>query len=168
MINLPVTPSVIYRDDDEWSDGADLFCKSLDSMSNQLAAVLEVYEYEPGPTQRGSNAGDRGSEGLNFKAQMRTLLKRDRHIIETACGKSSNGVTLDGNASERISFKMLRFKRDPRTRDTLVIALNAAFSRYANAVLPELRSQAAYLNKIKGPQILVLSLPEHYAGYLEG
>lgn len=130
--------------------------------------ILEQFAYEPPPTQAGANAGSRG-EGREWACEMRELLAADGFVIETAIGKSSTGDRLDGNASERLSYKMIRFKRSPLARNqTLVIALNKAFETYDNAQLSELREQAAYLNGLddRAP-IIILSRRSHYDEYIQ-
>ncbi|MBK6923152.1 MAG: hypothetical protein IPH07_37535 [Deltaproteobacteria bacterium] len=135
---------------------------------DRLKKVLAQFEFEPTPTQAGETAGSRSAEGREFGEEMRKLLARPGFVIETAVAKSSDGRRLDGNASERVSYKMLRFKRHPLNRNrTLVVALNVAFEKYDNPQLGELREQAAFLNglDLRG-QILLLSRKEHYEYYL--
>lgn len=99
---------------------------------------------------------------------MKELLARRGFLIETAVAKSSDSRKLDGNASERVSYKMLRFKRHPLNRvRTLVVALNTAFEKYDNPQIGELREQAAFLNGLdERGQIILLSRKEHFEHYL--
>jgi hypothetical protein len=121
-------------------DGADV------TNAEKKKRVLELFDFEPPPAQRGGSAGSR-VEGREWATEMRELLTTQGFIVETAIAKSSEGERLDGNASERISYKMLRFKRSPLTRGrSLVVALNSAFEKYGNAQISELREQASYLN----------------------
>lgn len=91
--------------------------------------VLELFEFEPPPGQRGGSAGNR-VEGREWATEMREFLTTDGFVVETAIAKSTGGEHIDGNASERVSYKMLRFKRSPLARGrTLVVALNCAFVR---------------------------------------
>jgi hypothetical protein len=129
--------------------------------------VLELFELEPAPTQKGASAGSR-QEGREWATEIRELLTTEGFVVETGIGKSTDGQRLDGNASERLSYRMLRFKRSPLTRNrTLVIALNRAFEKYDNAQLSELREQASYLNGLddRAP-IIILSRKSQYEEYM--
>lgn len=140
-------------------------------VSGRTAKVLELYEFEPAPIEAGANAGTR-TEGVAFARQMRALLAPDNPgsaiVVETQIGKSSNAKRLDGNAHQRVAYKMVRFKRNPLMQDhLLVVAFNAAFERYRSPCLAELQQQAAWLNAIDSRgQILLLSTQDHYLAYL--
>jgi hypothetical protein len=132
-------------------------------------AVLELWDTEPEPSKSGENVGTRSHEGVDFQRRMVALLSCEGVEVDTALAKSSDGQKLDGNASERITYKMLRFKKNPLNRDrVLVIALNSAFENYDNPQLTELREQAGYLNGIDGRgQIVVLSRPHRYRDFID-
>jgi hypothetical protein len=127
-----------------------------------------AFQTDPAPTKRGGSAGTRAQEGLLFQSTLRDLLARPGFVIETALGKSSDGNKLDGNASERISYKMLRFKRNPLNRSrTLVLALNAAFEKYDNPQIHEFKEQAGYLNGLDSrASVIILSRWADYDDYL--
>jgi hypothetical protein len=144
---------------------------ALRSVKNEkLDHILRLYRQEPPPVKAGSNAGLR-KEGMQFASEMREALRpidpNNKIVIETVLAKSSNKDRLDGNASERISFKMLRFKRNPFMQDhLLVIAMNHAFETYENLQISEIREQASWLNAIDSrAQIMVLSKEHHYREY---
>lgn len=136
----------------------------------RIDQVLELFRWEPAPSQAGANAGTR-TEGVEFARKMRALLlpPGDTEIVvETALGKSSKGEKLDGNASERVSHKMLRFKRNPFLQDhLLVVAMNCAFQKYNNAQIVEIRDNASWLNGLdRRGQIIVLSTEKEYREYV--
>jgi hypothetical protein len=136
----------------------------------KLDQILEWYYWEPPPSKRNANAGSR-REGTVFKKNMVQLLTPETPghgiIIDTALGKSSDGKKLDGNASERVTHKMMKFKRNPFFQDCLlVISMNCAFEKYENRLLGELREHAAWLNGLeKRGQILILSSEDHYRSF---
>lgn len=137
---------------------------------SHLDEILKWHRWEPAPSKKNANAGSR-KEGIRFRKVMIQLLTPPTSghgiVIETALGKSSNGRKLDGNASERVTHKMLKFKRNPFLQDCLlIVAMNCAFEKYDNVQLGELREHAAWLNGLeKRGQILILSNESQYRSY---
>jgi hypothetical protein len=135
-------------------------------MDQLFDEVIRVYKYEPAPIQKDTAAGHRCHEGTAFRDNMQRLLKRPDVEVVTAVGKSTNGIRLDGNAIERVSYKMLRFKTRAVQGKTLVVAFNHAFASYDNTLIDELRAHAEYLNKLPGGRIVMLATPDEYLDYL--
>ena len=128
-----------------------------------LDVALRLWAWEPPPTRAGENAGTR-VEGRKFAAEMRRWLARPNHVVVTSLGKSSNNQRVDGNAAERASFKMLRFKMNPLNRDrTLVVAFNCVFEKFASRAARELLMQAAYLNGLNpfAPVVLLITADDY-------
>ena len=101
---------------------------------------------------------------------MKQHLAHPGYEIHTAIGKSSNKQALDGNAHERLAFKMLSFKTSALYDDlTLVVALNHAFATYAPHFFAEIVGMAAGMNARGGTggSIVVLGTVQAYDAYFD-
>ncbi len=97
------------------------------------------------------------------------LLEYPGYEIHTAIGKSSNQKRLDGNAHERLAFKMLSFKTSTLQDDlTLVVALNHAFAKFSPHFYGEIVGMAAGMNaRGGGGAIVILGTPLAYDAYFK-
>ena len=137
------------------------------TLQKRIEEVRELYNKEAEPIQSGASAGSR-KEGMEWKNKMTSLLSDKDFVIKTVTAKSSDNKKIDGNASERTSYYIMRFKQNPLMRGkTLVIAFNCAFEKYENGIVEDLREQVGLLNGLSPHnQILLLTKERHYVEYL--
>lgn len=141
----------------------------LAELKTRRTEAKKLYAFEPDGTKKGESAGSR-TEGRDFKREMGKHLRHPGYEIHTAIGKSSNRQRLDGNAHERLAFKMLSFKTNPLQDDlTLVVALNHAFATYAPHFFGEIVSMASSMNARGGGggAVVVLGTPPAYDAYFD-
>lgn len=129
--------------------------------------VLDLFLYEPDDTIEGSCAGKRHS-GQDFKKEMKALLNVPGTEIITAIGKSTDKQHVDGNAIERLSFKINRFIQNPANKNRcLAIDVNIAFQRYKSRSWAEIMNQVAFFKTMYGPnKIEVLFSEETYRSFV--
>ena len=130
--------------------------------------ALELFNQIQGDTQEGVPAGGR-DEGNDFREQMVAILEPTATTeVTTTIGKSTGGVRIDGSAVDRLSYKLLRFARDPAKAGTeYVVAVNVAFSRYDSIYWTEIVAQAAWLNtQSAGGTIRILQTEDDYRQYI--
>ncbi|MGC9360482.1 MAG: hypothetical protein ACP5G7_08945 [Anaerolineae bacterium] len=90
--------------------------------------------------------------------------------MEYKTAKSSKGISLDGNAHERLSFQILQYleiaTRYPRC--SLVVIANGAFAFYRNKYHVSFRTQADRLSNFCWFEMLRLCTQAEYLRFVKG
>lgn len=139
------------------------------STRQKIKEALNLFQYIPDDTKQGVPAGSR-DEGKGFRNKMRAILEpTQKEEFTTAIGKSSKGIKIDGSAIDRLSFKFVKFARDSSKRDsTLIVAVNAAFTKYKSKYWDEIKEQIHWLNsKSEGGKIHLLETEDDYKTYIK-
>lgn len=152
----------------EWLE----FERTKEVRAQRAEEAVRLYYYEPPPIKPGGCAGTR-TEGVDWGSEMKRWLDvHPRDVVVTVLGKSTDGLRLDGNAHERVAYKMLRVARHltrkaPQPR--LVVAFNVAFRKYENSIWAELEGQRRWLmENPMVPRIVFLTTADEYVRYSMG
>lgn len=111
----------------------------------KVKEALALFNTIPKPTEAGTPAGSR-REGVKWQKAMREILGHsESHFVVTSIGKSSNDEEIDGNAVDRMSYKLVRYARAAAPGTALVVAVNAAFEKFDSPEWAEILAQIDWL-----------------------
>lgn len=95
---------------------------------------------------------------------------REKILLEYKTAKSSQGISIDGNVHERLSFQILQYLEvaSRYSACSLAVMANGAFARYHNKYHPNLHVQADRLSVFRWFDMEYLATVSEYGRFVAG